>query len=58
MCCPLCDHANGTGAKRDLLLKSRFDALEADGGKMAVKKALDKKRKKVASKEKKSRPRL
>lgn len=42
--------------KRDLLLKARFEALEASGGKRAVKKAVDKKRKKVAGKEKKSRP--
>lgn len=44
------------GEKRDLLLKSRFDALEAQGGKTAVKKAMEKKRKKTAQQEKKSRP--
>ncbi|KAK1923571.1 hypothetical protein DB88DRAFT_540774 [Papiliotrema laurentii] len=43
-------------AKRDLLLKSKFEALEDKGGKLAVKKAMDKKRKKIAGKEKKSRP--
>ncbi|WVQ66082.1 uncharacterized protein L199_004260 [Kwoniella botswanensis] len=42
--------------KRDLLLKSKFESLEAQGGKSAVKKAMEKKRKKIASKEKKSRP--
>ncbi|ORY34770.1 hypothetical protein BCR39DRAFT_514618 [Naematelia encephala] len=42
--------------KRDLLLKSKFNALEERGGKSAVKKAVEKKRKKIASKEKKSRP--
>ncbi|KAL1406459.1 rRNA biogenesis protein rrp36 [Vanrija albida] len=42
--------------KRDLLLKAKFDSLEQRGGKGAVKKAMDKKMKKVAGKEKKSRP--
>ncbi|WRT69665.1 uncharacterized protein IL334_006655 [Kwoniella shivajii] len=42
--------------KRDLLLKSKFESLEKQGGKSAVKKAMEKKRKKIASKEKKSRP--
>ncbi len=37
-------------------MKSRFDALQEKGGETAVKKAIEKKRKKVASKEKKSRP--
>lgn len=45
-----------SAAKRDLLLKSRFEALEKEGGRSAVKKALEKKRKKTAAKEKKSRP--
>ncbi|WVQ96029.1 hypothetical protein IAU59_003129 [Kwoniella sp. CBS 9459] len=44
------------GEKRDLLLKARFQALEKTGGKNAVKKAMEKKRRKVAIKEKKSRP--
>ncbi|WWD20276.1 hypothetical protein CI109_104752 [Kwoniella shandongensis] len=44
------------GEKRDLLLKARFETLEKKGGKTAVKKAIEKKRKKTASKEKKSRP--
>jgi ribosomal RNA-processing protein 36 len=38
------------------LLKSKFDSLEKKGGKGAVKKAIEKKQKKVAGKEKKSRP--
>ncbi|WWC73728.1 uncharacterized protein I206_107700 [Kwoniella pini CBS 10737] len=42
--------------KKDLLLKSKFESLEQKGGKSAVKKVLEKKRKKLASKEKKSRP--
>lgn len=42
--------------KKDLLLKARFEALEKQGGKRAVKKVVDKKMKKVAGKEKKSRP--
>ncbi|KAK4688673.1 ribosomal RNA-processing protein 36, partial [Tremellales sp. Uapishka_1] len=42
--------------QRDLLLKSRFESLEAQGGKSAVKKSIEKKQKKIAGKEKKSRP--
>jgi ribosomal RNA-processing protein 36 len=42
--------------KRDLLLQARFEALEKEGGQRAVKKVVEKKRKKVAGKEKKSRP--
>lgn len=42
--------------QKDLLLKARFENLEQKGGQRAVKKALEKKRKKTASKEKKSRP--
>lgn len=38
------------------MLKARFDSLQARGGKSAVKKAIEKKQKKVAGKEKKSRP--
>ena len=44
------------GEKKDLLLKARFEALQAEGGKRAIKKAIEKKQKKVAGKEKKSRP--
>jgi ribosomal RNA-processing protein 36 len=42
--------------KKDLLLKARFQALEQEGGKRKVKKAIEKKQKKIAGKEKKSRP--
>lgn len=45
-----------TGERRDLLIKAKFDELEKQGGKTAVKKAVEKKRKKIAHKEKKSRP--
>lgn len=44
------------GEQKDVLLKARFENLEKKGGKTAVKKAIEKKRKKVAGKEKKSRP--
>ncbi|ODN98101.1 hypothetical protein I350_07743 [Cryptococcus amylolentus CBS 6273] len=44
------------GEKRDLLLKARFEDLEKSGGKTAVKKLVERKRKKIAGKEKKSRP--
>lgn len=37
-------------------MRARFDALAAEGGKRAVKKAIEKKLKKVNQKEKKSRP--
>ncbi|RDB29646.1 rRNA biogenesis protein RRP36 [Hypsizygus marmoreus] len=42
--------------KRELLVRARYDALAADGGKRAVKKAIEKKQKKLGQKEKKSRP--
>ncbi|TFK41202.1 hypothetical protein BDQ12DRAFT_733513 [Crucibulum laeve] len=42
--------------KRELLVRARYDALAADGGKRAVKKAIEKKQKKMNQKEKKSRP--
>ena len=45
-----------TGAKRELLLKSKFDALAKEGGQSAVKKAIERRQTKVAQKEKKSRP--
>jgi hypothetical protein len=51
-----CDRSSITGEKKDLLLKARFEALQAEGGKRAIKKAIEKKQKKVAGKEKKSRP--
>ena len=44
------------GEQRDLLLEARFNSLHEKGGKTAVKKAIEKKRKKIAGKEKKSRP--
>jgi len=43
-------------AKRDLLLRARHDALAESGGKRAVKKAIEKRQKKVSQKEKRSRP--
>lgn len=42
--------------KRELLIRARYEALAADGGKRAVKKAIEKKQKKIGQKEKKSRP--
>ncbi|KAG6890432.1 hypothetical protein C0995_008786 [Termitomyces sp. Mi166 len=42
--------------KRELLMKARYEALAAEGGKRAVKKAIEKKQKKIGQKEKKSRP--
>jgi len=42
--------------KRKLLVKARYDALAAEGGKRAVRKAIEKKQKKIGQKEKKTRP--
>lgn len=42
--------------KKELLTRAKFDALAETGGKRAVKKAIEKKQKKVAQKEKKKRP--
>ncbi|KII93750.1 hypothetical protein PLICRDRAFT_171465 [Plicaturopsis crispa FD-325 SS-3] len=42
--------------KKDLLVRARYEALAASGGKGAVKKAIEKKQKKIGQKEKKSRP--
>ncbi|KAG8906423.1 hypothetical protein FRB99_006925 [Tulasnella sp. 403] len=42
--------------KRKLLLESKFEDLATSGGQRMVKKALDKKQRKIAQKEKKSRP--
>jgi ribosomal RNA-processing protein 36 len=42
--------------KKKLLLKARYDAMAAEGGKRAVKKAIEKKRKKLSQTETKSRP--
>lgn len=50
----LIDHC--TADKRDLLVRARYDDLAATGGKGAVKKAIEKKQKKISQKEKKSRP--
>lgn len=42
--------------KKALLAKARLDAIASVGGKRAVKKAIEKKEKKVSQKEKKMRP--
>ena len=42
--------------KRELLVKARYDALAAEGGKRGVRKAIEKKQKKIGQKEKKRRP--
>lgn len=44
--------------KRELLTKARYEAIEQEGGKRAVKKAIAKKQQKNEQKEKKSRPRF
>ena len=42
--------------KKKLLLKARYDAVAAEGGKRAVKKIVEKKRRKLSQHETKSRP--
>ncbi|KAI0756921.1 hypothetical protein C8Q80DRAFT_65573 [Daedaleopsis nitida] len=42
--------------KKDMLLRAKYDALAAAGGRGAVRKAIEKKQKKVNQKEKKKRP--
>lgn len=42
--------------KKELLVRARYDALAQAGGKSAVKRAIEKKQKKISQKEKKSRP--
>jgi len=42
--------------KKDLLLRAKYEALAASGGRGAVKKAIDKRQKKASQKEKKRRP--
>ncbi|KAJ7103569.1 hypothetical protein B0H15DRAFT_812788 [Mycena belliarum] len=42
--------------KKEFLARARYDALAAEGGKRAVKRAIEKKQKKIGQKEKKSRP--
>ena len=42
--------------RKALLLRAKYDALAAAGGKGAVRKAIEKKQKKVNQKEKKKRP--
>lgn len=38
------------------MLKARYEAMAAEGGKRAVKKAIEKKQKKISQKETKARP--
>ncbi|KAF9822135.1 hypothetical protein IEO21_00129 [Rhodonia placenta] len=42
--------------KKELLLRAKYDALAASGGRGAVKKAIDRRQKKTSQKEKKRRP--
>ncbi|KAG7450561.1 DUF947-domain-containing protein [Guyanagaster necrorhizus] len=42
--------------KKKLLMRARYDALAQSGGERAVKKAIEKKQKKIGQREKKSRP--
>lgn len=42
--------------KKELLDRARYEALSAAGGRQAVKKAIEKKQKKISQKEKRSRP--
>lgn len=51
-----CSDQFHTADKKEVLVKAKYDALAASGGRRAVKKAMDKKQKKVSQKEKKKRP--
>ncbi|KAJ7071067.1 DUF947-domain-containing protein [Mycena amicta] len=42
--------------KKQVLVRARYDALAAEGGRRAVQKAMEKKQRKIGQKEKKSRP--
>ena len=42
--------------RKEFLTKAKFEALAESGGRSAVRKAIEKKQKKVAQKEKKKRP--
>lgn len=42
--------------QREVIARARYEALASEGGKRAVKKAIEKKQKKISQKEKKSRP--
>ncbi|KAG5720199.1 rRNA biogenesis protein RRP36 [Termitomyces sp. T112] len=42
--------------KRELLMKAQYEALAAEGGKRAVRKAIEKKQKRIGQKERRSRP--
>lgn len=44
------------GAKKELMLKARYEALAEQGGRGAVRKVIEKRQKKAAQKETKSRP--
>ena len=48
-------HCRGVADKKELLLRAKYDALAETGGKGAVRKAIEKKQKKVNQKEKKRR---
>jgi len=43
-------------AKKELLMRARYDALATSGGKSAVKKSIEKKQRKITQKEKRLRP--
>ena len=46
----------GVADKKALLLRAKYDALAESGGRGAVRKAIEKKQKKINQKEKKKRP--
>ena len=48
----------GIAEEKELLMKARYEMLAKEGGQRAVKKAIEKRQKKVGQKEKRSRPYL
>ncbi|KAF7306896.1 hypothetical protein MIND_00482100 [Mycena indigotica] len=45
-----------TSEKKEVIMRARYEALASEGGSRAVKKAIEKKQRKIGQKEKKSRP--
>jgi ribosomal RNA-processing protein 36 len=45
-----------TAEKKEMLVKARYEALAAQGGRGAVRKAIERKQRKIGQKEKRSRP--
>ncbi len=47
-----------TAEKKKVVMEARYEALAAEGGKRAVKKAIEKRQKKIGQREKRRRPQI